>query len=168
MTNIEDRLDAIAEGIAQIGEDIADEDTSVTLKDINKRLDEITDEIEQLGDDITAEALGAFEAEVDTLKEERKKIVSNAQQRKNLLKNIASDRTPVTVKRSFFAPGGSRDERSDRHTMLSSMAYRRAFMDHVLRGAPIPAEYRADQNTKVSDVGPAIPTTILDRIISNV
>ena len=45
------------------------------------------------------------------------------------------------------------------------MEYRKAFMEFVVRGTPIPAELRADANTLTSDVGSAIPTMLVNQII---
>lgn len=47
----------------------------------------------------------------------------------------------------------------------SNLAYRSAFMDFVLRGTPIPAELRADENTLTSDVQSVIPTELVNQII---
>ncbi len=43
--------------------------------------------------------------------------------------------------------------------------YRSAFMDYVLRGTPIPAEYRKDETTKTADASAVIPTTMLHEIV---
>lgn len=49
---------------------------------------------------------------------------------------------------------------------FDGMEYRKAFMNYVLKGTELPEQFmNVDQNTKTSDVGVAIPTTILDRII---
>lgn len=45
------------------------------------------------------------------------------------------------------------------------MEYRAAFRDLVLHGTEIPAELRADANTLTTDVGSAIPTVLVNRII---
>ena len=42
--------------------------------------------------------------------------------------------------------------------LLNSVEYRQAFMNHVVRGAAIPAEFtNSDLNTKTGDVGALIP-----------
>lgn len=46
-----------------------------------------------------------------------------------------------------------------------NMEYRQAFMEYVLRNTPIPAELRADANTKTTDVGSVIPTQLVNQII---
>lgn len=45
------------------------------------------------------------------------------------------------------------------------LEYRKAFMQFVTRGTAIPAEVRADANTLTSDVGTAVPTILVERII---
>lgn len=47
----------------------------------------------------------------------------------------------------------------------SNLAYRSAFMDFVLRGTPIPAELRENENTLTSDVQSVIPTELVNQII---
>lgn len=50
--------------------------------------------------------------------------------------------------------------------VTDSEEYRRAFMNYVVRGTPIPgALLNADENTKTTDVPAVIPTTIIRRII---
>ena len=50
--------------------------------------------------------------------------------------------------------------------IYDSAEYRKAFMNNVLRGTSIPEKFaNADANTKTSDVGSVIPTTIMEKII---
>lgn len=50
--------------------------------------------------------------------------------------------------------------------MYSSIEYRKAFMNHIINGSAIPNEFlNADANTKTSDIGAVIPTTVLEKII---
>jgi len=57
----------------------------------------------------------------------------------------------------------NKDEKVD---MYDSVEYRKAFMNNVLNGTPMPAKFlNVDQNTKTTDVGTVIPTTILEKII---
>ena len=63
-------------------------------------------------------------------------------------------------------------DRIDNNTILAnddlfgSVEYRRAFMNHVLKGAAIPDKFlNADENTKTTDIGTVIPTTIMERIV---
>ena len=50
--------------------------------------------------------------------------------------------------------------------MFNTVEYRKAFMNNVLRGTPIPDKFvNEDANTKTTDVGFVIPTTVLEKIV---
>lgn len=50
--------------------------------------------------------------------------------------------------------------------LYNSIEYRKAFMNHVIKGSPIPEKFmNADQNTKTTDVGSVIPTTVMEKIV---
>lgn len=50
--------------------------------------------------------------------------------------------------------------------MFDSAEYRKAFMNHVLKGTSIPANFQnASANTKTTDVAAVIPTTVMNKII---
>lgn len=50
--------------------------------------------------------------------------------------------------------------------VYASDDYKKAFMNHVLKGAKIPTQFKnADANTATSDVGEVIPTTTMEKII---
>lgn len=51
------------------------------------------------------------------------------------------------------------------HNTENNLQYRNAFMEYVLRGTPIPAELRANENTVTGDVGSVIPTHLVTQII---
>ena len=46
-----------------------------------------------------------------------------------------------------------------------TMEYRRAFMEYVVSGKPIPAEVRGDAVTTTDNAGGVIPSTVADRIV---
>jgi len=48
---------------------------------------------------------------------------------------------------------------------FSTIEYRKQFMDYVIRGTPISAEYRDDTFTSIADAAALIPTTIMSEII---
>lgn len=55
---------------------------------------------------------------------------------------------------------------TDPDDVLASVEYRKAFMNNVLKGTAIPAKFsNADANTKTTDVGTVIPTTVMEKII---
>jgi HK97 family phage major capsid protein len=47
----------------------------------------------------------------------------------------------------------------------NDMEYRKAFQQFVANGTAIPAELRANATTKTTDIGSAIPTVLVDRIV---
>lgn len=50
--------------------------------------------------------------------------------------------------------------------IYNSVEYRKAFMANVVNGTDIPAKFQnADANTKTTDVGAVIPTTVMEKII---
>lgn len=50
--------------------------------------------------------------------------------------------------------------------MYASLEYRKAFMNNIINGSPIPNEFlNADSNTKATDIGSVIPTTVVETII---
>ena len=51
---------------------------------------------------------------------------------------------------------------------LNSMEYRRAFMNYVQKGTPIPTEYRAGDVITTEDTGAAIPLTVMKEVINTV
>jgi HK97 family phage major capsid protein len=101
-----------------------------------------------------------------SLKELRAALIDANEKRVALLTSIGEGREPTaSVVRTFPSPGTPQGEARADDDPYDTMEYRRAFMAHVLRGAPIPAEYRADAITKTTDVGSVIPTTTLNKII---
>ena len=48
----------------------------------------------------------------------------------------------------------------------TDMEYRQAFKDYVLKGTPIPAELRSDEQITTSETGYAIPLTLIQQIIN--
>ncbi|MEY8416673.1 phage major capsid protein [Tissierella praeacuta] len=54
----------------------------------------------------------------------------------------------------------------DHTDIYNSVEYRKAFMNNVLNGRPIPDKFlNVDTNTKTTEVGSVIPTTILEKIV---
>lgn len=134
-------------------------------KEIEARLAQIKTELETRAAELTAEELAALEKEVGELQKERAAIDAAIEKRNTLLATIAAgeqvDGAEPTVLRAF-----DKDKDDKGEDKYGTMAYRKAFMEYVTRGAAIPAEYRENQNTKTTDVGAVVPTTILDKIVS--
>jgi len=58
---------------------------------------------------------------------------------------------------------------TDTEDMFATVEYRKAFMNNVLANRDIPSKFmNADANTKTTDVGSVIPTTILEKIIEKI
>ncbi|HSQ88093.1 phage major capsid protein [Romboutsia sp.] len=50
--------------------------------------------------------------------------------------------------------------------MYASLEYRKAFMNHVIKGAAMPGEFlNVDTVTKTTDIGTVIPTTVMEKIV---
>ena len=130
------------------------------LLEIEQRLAEIASEIETRGAEINTDALEALENEVKALKEERTALKADQERRQNMLSSIAAGNAQATTVRTFN--NNQEEQRTDK---LETIEYRKAFMNHVIRGAAIPVEYRADKLTTTTDVGAAIPTTVLNKVI---
>lgn len=134
----------------------------MNLKEIEARIAEIKNELETRGAELSVEESNKLVDEAEQLNEQRKALVDAAEKRNAALANIAAGEGKTV--RTFAAPNGAAaGEDEDKY---ASMAYRKAFMQYVTRGTAIPAEYRGDANTKTSDVGNVIPTTVVDQIIS--
>ena len=140
------------------------------LKEIEARLAQIKGELTTRAAELTEAEIAALETEVTALQEERAALQAAAEKRKALLKKIANgepvegdggETAPVNVLRNF-KPTENSDGDGDKY---GSLAYRKAFMQYVCRGAKIPAEYRADAVSKTTDVGAVIPTTVLNQIV---
>lgn len=57
---------------------------------------------------------------------------------------------------------------SDMENKYESVEYRKAFMDYVLRGKNIPAEFRSDAVTSTTDIGALVPTTTLNKVVEEI
>ena len=140
------------------------------LREIEARLSEIRKDLEERGADLTAEKITAYESEIKNLQEERAALMDAAERRTALLASIAGDSvadeqgnlTTAKVVRTFGGANENEDANGDKY---ATMAYRKAFMEHVTRGAAIPTEYRANAVSKTTDVGAVIPTTVLNQIV---
>lgn len=59
-------------------------------------------------------------------------------------------------------------KRDSEEDIFNTLEYRKAFMDYVVKGTPIPekfCEQRSSTITTVSDIGAVIPTNIMDKVI---
>lgn len=59
-------------------------------------------------------------------------------------------------------------EARKRENKFDSVEYRKAFINYVVRGEKMPAEYRNDANTTTSDIGALIPPVMLNKIVEKI
>lgn len=144
------------------------------LKEIEARLAEIKGEIETRGAGLNAEQLKALEDEVKALQEERAALIEAQEKRTALLESLANNGvaaddngtlTASKVVRTFNNTDDGNVDTRGADDMYSTMEYRKAFMAYVTRGTELPAEYRADATSKTTDIGVAIPTPVVNKII---
>jgi len=140
----------------------------MNLQQIEARLAEISEEIEKRGAEMTAEDITAREAEVNELKAAKALLIGNNEARARLLTDIANSVTPGTPVMQMTAPAAMIPAANEARTEIDptdTPEYRNAFMNHVCRNEPIPAEYRANAVTATADAGAVIPKTTLQEII---
>lgn len=105
--------------------------------------------------------LRAYNAEMDAIREEIRQLSS--------LLTDASDVSGRTAAVTSEVPGMVQAGAVvTRKADDDGIEYRKAFKEHILRGTPIPAELRADENTLTTDVTTAIPTVLVNRIIEKI
>ena len=122
---------------------------------ITKR-NELFNEAKKAADNADLKVFEAKKAEIEKLDAD----FENAAKAQAQLK-ILSDKGRKDTADFFAAKGEDPD-------MLSSMEYRKAFMNYVMKRETIPDSFRAAFNnvtTATGDVSPVIPTTVLNRII---
>lgn len=122
------------------------------IKEIEQRMAQIETEIEADGAD-----LNSLEAEVNDLKEKRKALVEAAEKRQALKNEILEGKGKIIE--------SGVEERKPMENKFETMEYRQAFMNYVLEGEKLPEEFRANANTKTTDIGVMIPSTVLNKII---
>lgn len=87
--------------------------------------------------------------------------------------NALKDNAVITdiQNKSVTVPGARTIESTENNNLekddlTNSIEYRRAFMNYALKGSKMPQEFtNTDANTKTSDVGVVIPSTVLSKII---
>jgi len=111
--------------------------------------------------------LRSINAELDTLNEEIRNLQEMADAMPDDPEGDETNLRPAAVNGDI--PGvvvsGAQSQQQRKAQDEEGIEYRKAFMEYVLRGTPIPAELRVDANTLTTDVGSAIPTVLVNRII---
>ncbi len=146
------------------------------INELRKQLEELSAKRKSLIDSIdgaaSAEALSAIELDLrktDIQIAELRARISEEEQ-KAADPAVRSDKDDIPETRTMRPIGADiirnniniPDERGQAD---SDIEYRKAFMDFVLRKKPIPAELRAGEVTKTTDVSAVIPTVLVNRII---
>jgi len=123
----------------------------------------LTQVVERLGK-IDEEVRTAVKAEdVDALAAEKTELLARKTELEALetRKQTALDLTAGGGK-VLETRGANPAEPEDKY---STLEYRKAFMNHCIRGTEIPVEYRTDAYTAVADAAAVIPTTIMNEIV---
>lgn len=125
--------------------------------ELEKRSKE-TDNIEELrGINTTLEELNAEIAEIRSALDEIEKEQGNKEPEQSERTAVVNGDVPGVVSASM---------KSEKRSLASDdMEYRKAFQQFVTRGVAIPAELRQDESTLTTDIGSAIPTHVVDRIV---
>lgn len=124
---------------------------------MNKRLFEIRSRKEE----IRAALQGDGKVDLKALQEEMRKLDAEQkelEERDKIAAQINLGQKPEGIQ--------MREKPMTEPKTIESEEYRKAFMDYVVRGTAIPAEFRAVANT--TDAGALIPPTTLNRIIEKV
>ena len=111
----------------------------------------------------------AFEAKMQEIEEFRNRAEEENRNIANL-KTLENQNNKISniQKNSTEVQGTIIDSTSnafESNDIYASMDYRRAFMNHILRGTTINEFVNVDSNTKTSDVGAVIPTTVMEKIV---
>ena len=122
-------------------------------------------------DDIDVATLRSINAELDALNAEIRELQEMADAMPDEPETPANDDTDGrTAAVNGQIPGivisnAQSQQQQRKDTDQEGMEYRKAFMNFVLRGTPIPAEFRENENTLTTDVTTVIPPVTVNRII---
>lgn len=135
-----------------------------TLAEIDARLAEIRSAIQAPDAD-----LNALQTEMNSLLEERARVVAAAEQRRKMLEAIANG-----TAQGVTPPAGTPDNQgSEERDVLATPEYRSAFLHHLMgiplnaaeRAAMEEAEQRAALTSAAASAGAAIPTETQNEIV---
>lgn len=128
---------------------------TMTLAQVTERLGKIDEEVRSAKDEASVDALAKEKR--DLL--ERKKELEDLETRKQTALDLGNGTvTGTVIEARGTAPAANIDK-------FDSLEYRKAFMEYCRNGTPIPAEYRIDSFTSVTDAAAVIPTSIMNEII---
>lgn len=127
-------------------------------------------EIRQINKDL--EAIGKDIAQIKSLLDEQERGISLEGE---TFKSPESDEGKTATSEARFTPlktysmAAQRNENAE-DDVYSSLEYRNAFKNYVLKGTSIPSEFlqkRSGELTTIGDIGAIIPTTIQNKVISD-
>lgn len=125
----------------------------------------LMDEAQQLLDSGNIEGADGKMADVKKL-DEKFEAIAKAQANLNAINGVvvAANAMAAQMASGTQMITGSETEQPD---MYDSIEYRKAFMNNVVKGAPIPEKFlNSNAQTQTSDVGSVIPTTLVQKIYS--
>ena len=127
------------------------------MQEIQARKIEIRSQLES-GDECD---LDAIQAELEVLEKEERTIEKKM--------NIADKINTGDIRgRIILPPNAKPYQENEQRTGIdtTTIEYRTAFMNYVLHGTPLPAEFRADATTQTT--GAPIPETVLNTVIDKI
>ena len=125
----------------------------MNLAQITERLAKIDEEVRAATDVAKVDALAQEKTDLIARKAELEAL----EQRRQTALDITAGTAGKTIEQK-----GAKTEPEDKYDTLE---YRKAFMEYCKSGTAIPAEYRTDAYTAISDAAAMIPTTIMNQII---
>jgi HK97 family phage major capsid protein len=150
---------------------------------MKKRIIEIDAELAEIGKELSGmeartgetgakEEIDKLEARLNAATEERKGLVEAEDKRQTLLRQVAGSGASADeqIRSSLvYSDGRQQVEVTQASDPKDTPQYRKAFMEYVCRGTPIPqnmlVEVRAAGVTTTSEASAVIPSTILGEII---
>lgn len=132
------------------------------MDDLKKRSDESQDlaEVRAIGETLAklADEIAEAKAQLEELDKEKEQPAQEEEQAERSVIPAQAELRNANLVSTFNVGGNGTMENQN-------MEYRNAFMEYVLRGTPIPAELRDNQNTLTGEVGSVIPTHLVNEII---
>ena len=124
------------------------------VRAINEQMEEINDEIDEVNEEIAA---------ID--EDQRAADQAGLEQRDQVPANATKVNAGVV---GTYGQTTTTEKREDENP-LESMEYRKAFMEYVQRGTPIPKfETRNGEAISTNETGAAIPMTVINEVINTV
>ena len=139
---------------------------------LNKQIPELRNRIQNSTDANEVRELGpTLQGLVDELAEVEAKLAELEEQENNGgeggQQQASNEDRGVNPFREFRAVSQQyqTEQRAQAADRFDTVEYRTAFMHHVCRNVPMPAEMRADAVTGTADAGAVIPTTYMNEIV---